>query len=340
MKRYAPLLACFPLSCALAATDCRVVAPLAQAGEELRWSGACKDGFAEGAGVLAWDRKDKPRLKYEVTLVRGAISGEGSMSSADGDKYIGSFRDGVPDGWGYFRYADGSQYEGDIVHGEPQGQGTRIEASGTRYDGSWRHGKLNGRARATFAFGGSYDGEWKDDKFDGKGVITYAGSGRRAEGEFRDGRLAGAPPPPAATYTLSEVDIGPGLRILPMARSLPVPAGKSYAQLSAGEQASVKAGFLTLAPEDEPPYPLHGPKMLLSALSHEAGILSASGTLELDVVVGSDGTAQSVKATGTTSPEMKKFAAQAVMVEQYKPAGCAGKPCEMVYPFAFNFSMF
>ena len=43
-----------------AKTGCKVWNPRPSPGEAVRWTGSCKDGFADGKGVLEWLRGEKP----------------------------------------------------------------------------------------------------------------------------------------------------------------------------------------------------------------------------------------------------------------------------------------
>jgi hypothetical protein len=327
---------------ALAADDCRVAHPVPRAGEELSWSGACKDEVAEGPGVLLLRRPGKPELKYEATLVHGEISGEATMSRADGYRYVGTFKDGIPNGKGYFQYPGGRQYEGDVANGRPDGIGTSLAPDRTRYEGHWKDGKRDGAGRATFALGGSYEGEWKQDKFDGKGVLTYAGSGRRFEGEFSNGLPLGAPPKaplPGTRYTLKEDHARVGSMIPRDVAIAPVPPARPYEELTPEQKYVVRAAYPALDPEDEPPYPLNGPKELFAAPQQASSRLKATGALTVYALVGADGKAKSVSAIGAPDPELARFVSMAMLVQKYKPAACHGAPCEMIYPLTFKFTL-
>lgn len=172
----------------LGRADCRIAtltpAPT-RAG--VAWSGACKDGYAEGKGVLEWQTREEGKRRLEAVLVRGEVAGEGSLAYRDGT-YTGSFRQGLPHGAGYVAYSKGEgQYEGGWADGLREGRGTHIDADGSSYEGEWKAGLRHGRGKAVFTLGGNYEGEWRDDVFHGQGRIVYGGSGRSWAGEFRDG---------------------------------------------------------------------------------------------------------------------------------------------------------
>jgi len=275
--------------------DCRVVNQHPVEHERVTWSGACKDGYAQGQGVLAWHRGDAVTSRYEGTLVRGQREGSGTAVSAAHDIYAGEFRNGLPEGTGEALYALGGRYEGAFKAGRPHG----------------------------------------------KGVMTFAGSGRRQEGEFREGKLIGTASvsKEEKTYIQRGQEAHVGSRIPWALAYAPVPTNKSWAQLTREQQEVVRDSYTALAPGDEPPYPLNGPGKLFAALSQAVGKLDASGELLLYVLVGADGKARSVSVLGKPEPQMLRFAAAAVVLEPYKPAVCDGKPCEMLYPFSFRFTM-
>jgi hypothetical protein len=342
MKRALLLCAFLPLQAALAAEDCRVGHPVPAAGEEISWSGACKDHVAEGAGTLLLRRHGKSDLKYEVTLLHGEISGEGTMRGDDGYRYVGTFKQGIPDGNGYFHWPDGSQYEGDVVDGQPNGLGISVATDRTRYEGHWKDGKKDGAGRITWTLGGSYEGEWEEGKPNGKGILTYMRSGRQVEGEFRNGKPLGTAPtttPQHTDYALKQEQPVTGSHIPGTAAIAPVPPDKPYAELTPAQKDVVRSAYPALDPGDEPPYPLHGPKELFLALSKISGELWVRGTLRLYVLVGADGTATSVTAIGSPDPELVPLAATAAMQQKYKPAVCDGQPCAMIYPMAFKFQL-
>lgn len=326
------------------AQACRVLHPALQPGERVAWTAACRDGLADGPGVLSIARPGKPGVLYEVTMARGEIVGDGIMRVEGDIVYAGTFRQGQPHGPGFFRYPDGAKYEGGVANGQPEGQGTWTSKEGTRYTGQWHAGKKHGRGRVDYALGGSYEGEWADDTYHGRGVLTYAGSGRQVEGEFRNGLLAGAPPPvPVAPsnerYVLKEEMPRTGTSLLRDIVVSPFPLDKRYADLTPAQQAAVRAPYKALAAGDEPPFPLNGSKQMLAAIGKALAHIGARGELILLVRVGADGVAQSVTAVGAPTPELVQFASSIVMLQKYKPAVCDGKPCEMIYPVALQFDM-
>lgn len=350
MTRRASLILMFAGCCALAqaqdktayvgAANCRIASLVPPPAEPVNWKGGCRDGYAEGKGVLEWKPAGKPALVLEGVMVNGQVTGEAKLNDSAGLAYIGTLRDGQPHGSGYFKYPDGAQYEGAVANGLPEGNGIKLWTDGSRYEGGWKHGKRDGVGRATFALGGSYEGEWKHDQFDGLGTIVYAGSGRRFTGDFRDGRVAGLPPRTLASEKFylkdDEVHTGTNLKDTLAVTSLPLDAG--WARMSPQLQEQVRSWFPALEEGDEPPYPEQGIKPVFKLLRDAAGRHNVtSGKIIVLVTVEADGKASSASTIGNVDDKVRYFAGVAAMAQRYKPARCHGQPCKMVFPYNFKF---
>ena len=301
--------------------DCQVVHDAKDKGRGATWTGPCKDGFADGEGKLA------------VTAAFGKVIAT----------YQGGMRGGRFHGLGYsVNRVDGVQYEGYFADGQRDGFGIFVDALGNRYDGHWKAGRKHGAGKEVYALGGSYDGQWQDGKFHGKGTVVYAG-GRRAEYEFDKGGRADVPPAqgekPAGHVLKERVARTGSLINRPEISGSAVPYNLGYAQMSPAQKQVLASMYPLMDPADEPPYPLNGTVTLLRAVSDYAKRVGATGTLLLLVKVGADGKAQSVTAIGEPGPEIIKFATHAVMLDKYKSALCAGKPCEMVFPYSLKFDL-
>ena len=109
----------------------------------------------------------------DLEIARGGIAGgwdgcEGAVTYANGDKYVGEFRDGTEHGQGVYTWANGDKYVGEFKNSERHGQGTYTYADNFAADGS------------------KYVGEWEDDERHGRGILTYA-DGRVKEGIWEKG---------------------------------------------------------------------------------------------------------------------------------------------------------
>jgi hypothetical protein len=98
---------------------------------------------------------------------------QGTITFADGGKYVGEFRGGVSDGQGILTYPDGYKYVGEYRNGRQNGQGTLTFPSGEHYVGGFRNGDRSGRGTLTFSSGNKYVGDFKNDKLNGQAIATY-----------------------------------------------------------------------------------------------------------------------------------------------------------------------
>lgn len=123
---------------------CKIANPNPKPDETVTWSGNCKDGFAEGEGVMQWTENKQPGGRYEGTLVHGALSGQGKLTLPDGTSYDGGWLAGKQHGTGVLRDSDGGSYSGEWKNGQPDGHGTMRRASGDAVRGVWKDGVYMG----------------------------------------------------------------------------------------------------------------------------------------------------------------------------------------------------
>ncbi|WPZ36983.1 peptidoglycan-binding protein [Thalassobaculum sp. OXR-137] len=174
-------------------TGCEIWNAGPGARETYRWSGACRNGKADGQGQLTWRyvlNGAWQQDSYEGGFQAGRLHGQGVYTWVSGDRYEGGFSDGMATGRGVFSFADGSRYEGDWRDSDFNGRGVFTDGAGYRYEGDFKDGKQSGQGVATFANGYRYEGDWRDDDFNGRGVLTSP-NGDRYEGDFRHGDYNG-----------------------------------------------------------------------------------------------------------------------------------------------------
>ena len=301
------------------------------------WSGACKDGLADGPGIATWTDGTTPN-QLDGKLARGIVSDVATLVYGE-STYIGTFDHFDSHGQGFFKYPDGSMYEGGVANGEYNGPGIFQNADRSRYEGEWVAGRRQGQGRATFALGGSYDGHWHANRFDGAGTIVYAGGGTYT-GQFKDGRVAGAAPLAALdkrTYRIQNTSTRVG-SFIPTATGTSPVSGARWSDLSEGEKQIVRERYTTLAEGDEPPYPIEGMRPVMAAMTGTSRVDPGfEGNVRMNVLVGVDGKPKSVTAIGKLPPEAARYMTSIVMMTFYKPAVCSGKPCEMMFPYAFHY---
>ena len=137
-------------------------------GDTVRWSGACKDGRADGPGTATF-----------------------SSNGAPFETFIGDFSGGVAaDGSVTVKWGKGWSYDGEMAHGRFDGEGILDNDRSDHFEGLWNSGKLDGMGSVIHENGERYDGVWKNDLPNGHGILTRA-DGSKLEGEFRDGKFAG-----------------------------------------------------------------------------------------------------------------------------------------------------
>lgn len=129
-----------------------------------KYVGAWKNNEKNGKGTIYWTdgevqsgdwlNGELEDEKTEMTVHHSAseaslrdcnelycASGLGSFIYSDGSKYIGEFKDGLPEGRGTVYYADGDKYVGGWGRHAPHGEGTMYFANGRVYGGVWSYGK-------------------------------------------------------------------------------------------------------------------------------------------------------------------------------------------------------
>jgi len=123
---------------------CKVANTFPRAGETITWSGACKNGYANGEGVLQWYLDGRKDDRYEGNLDMGWAEGKGTLSKAEGGKYEGDWKHSVQEGSGRYEAPDGSWYEGGWKSGKPHGQGQYRRPDGKIFIGEWVDGVFEG----------------------------------------------------------------------------------------------------------------------------------------------------------------------------------------------------
>ncbi len=122
---------------------CRIANPFPQPGESVTWSGGCKNGLADGEGMMQWFIDGKPLDRYEGTLKDGWAEGKGTLMR-EGGRYSGDWKHSMQDGEGRYDAPDGSWYEGQWKEGQPHGSGRYRTSDGRTITGIWEDGVFQG----------------------------------------------------------------------------------------------------------------------------------------------------------------------------------------------------
>jgi hypothetical protein len=319
--------------------NCRI-APLEPAPSgDVSWTGSCVDGYASGKGTLAWTSASLGKMTLDGTLEHGTASGEAVLKFGN-TIYEGTTMNGMPHGQGYLQVEGWGWYEGAFADGAPHGKGTHIKVDRSRYAGDWVKGVRHGHGEATFTTGGSYSGSWQNDVFEGQGAIVYAGAGHTYAGLFHEGRVAGLP---AAQVEKGVYRSTGGLRWSAApdeGTTSELPMHARWEELTPGQKNAVRARYPALEAGDEPPFPAKGQGPLFDTVQRmniTFGLVK--GKLTVHVLVGKDGKPLSVTAFGAPTATFVRALSTQLMLEQFKPALCRGKPCDMVYPLHHRFSV-
>ena len=89
----------------------------------------------------------------------------GTYTLADGEKYVGEWRDDKMNGQGTYSWASGEKYVGEWKDDKRHGQGTNTWASGEKYVGEWKDGKRHGQGTNTFTDGTEQRGYYMNDEY-------------------------------------------------------------------------------------------------------------------------------------------------------------------------------
>ncbi|VVE62099.1 MORN repeat-containing protein [Pandoraea captiosa] len=153
------------------------------------WTGACKNGYADGPGVEEWFKNGVFDQRLNGELSHGKRSGVGTYTWASGNRYEGPFVNDERTGKGKFFWVSGATYEGDFIAGKRTGKGVYVWPDGRRYEGDMVDGNLSGQGYQLEPNGNTYRGQWAENTFDGPGIITFAGDGSVRAGQFVKGKI-------------------------------------------------------------------------------------------------------------------------------------------------------
>ena len=109
---------------------------------------------------------------YDQINISNDQSSKRDHSPANGEKYIGSFKNGLRNGHGTWIHPTGDKYVGKFKDGIKRGKGTFIFANGEKYIGEFKRDKIHGFGTYYHKNGEKYIGEFKDNKRHGQGYIT------------------------------------------------------------------------------------------------------------------------------------------------------------------------
>jgi len=128
--------------------------------------------------------------RYEGTFENGLMHGWGIYTRRNGERYEGQFEHDLRHGNGTLILADGTRYEGDFIGGIRQGLGSLAKVDGSRYAGAFGNDMINGRGIMLYPDGGQYAGDFLNGQRHGSGLHRFA-NGDMYQGEFRQDKRTG-----------------------------------------------------------------------------------------------------------------------------------------------------
>ena len=94
-------------------------------------------------------------------------------SHVDGERYKGSYKNGLKHGHGTWTHPDGDSYKGKFKSGVKRGKGTYTFENVEKYSGYFNRDKQHGLGKYTYDNGEIFKGEFKNNIRDGKGYIIF-----------------------------------------------------------------------------------------------------------------------------------------------------------------------
>jgi hypothetical protein len=170
-------------------THCRVWDDDMQPGEAVHWSGACRNGIAEGPGITEWLKDGKLTTRIEGSLAAGHLEGRVLMNTAAGARIETEFHGGLIEGLDVITLADGTRTTLHYKQGKPLGRVQVVWPDGETLDGEVDENQQMHGVR-TYPDGSKYDGDFKNYMPDGKGAFIRA-DGLRYKGDFVAGKMEG-----------------------------------------------------------------------------------------------------------------------------------------------------
>lgn len=152
--------------------------------------------------------------------------------------------------------------------------------------------------------------------------------------------LASAQSEPKSEYSIKEDQAVTGSYIRRTEVSgARVPVNLPYDQLSPADRQVLNSWWEKINDGDEPPFPLGGLKAIIDPIRKGQSQLVDNGELFIVATVKSNGTVANVSMFESPSDAMTQFAAKVLLLTKFKPAKCAGVPCQMDFPFRINFTV-
>ena len=94
-------------------------------------------------------------------------------SHVNGERYKGSYKNGLKHGKGTWIHPEGDKYKGRFREGQKRGKGIYTFANGEKYNGYFKRDIQHGLGKYSFNNGETFVGEFKNNIRDGKGYLIF-----------------------------------------------------------------------------------------------------------------------------------------------------------------------
>jgi hypothetical protein len=141
---------------------------------------------SNGTGTFQWPDGNR----YSGSFVDGLMHGKGTFTWKNGNVYSGEYRAGKRDGYGVFTWQNGNRYTGTFSNGSIHGKGIFHFNSGETYEGAFENGVMHGEGTLLWPNGDRYVGSFFNGRMNGIGTFTWK-NGDTYTGMFRDELMSG-----------------------------------------------------------------------------------------------------------------------------------------------------
>jgi len=130
------------------------------------------------------------KKKLQIGCIDGdCVNGYGTFANANGNMYVGEFKNSNYEGQGQFTFVSGENYKGEFKNSTWHGQGTYTFAEGGYYTGEYKNNLQHGQGTEIWMSskneGDKYVGEYKNGVMHGQGTLTLA-NGSKYVGTFKN----------------------------------------------------------------------------------------------------------------------------------------------------------
>ena len=110
---------------------------------DIEWGGGCKDGLVHGSGTLKLYSSKRLEYLSKSNFLQGKINGQGDTTYANGDRYVGEYKDNKYNGQGTLTFADGRVWLGEWSEAKVHGRFIKYNAEGNiESSGVFKEGRL------------------------------------------------------------------------------------------------------------------------------------------------------------------------------------------------------